>query len=275
MIWFNLIFAFVLGSIVGSFLNVVALRFRTGLSPFSGRSKCFVCGKTLHFYELIPVLSFLFLFGRCSKCRSKISWRYPLIEIITGFLFVGILLKTEMFLAIGFWQFVLAFLYLSAVWGILTVIVLYDIKHKIIPDILVFAFCALSLLQGFMGGMTDFLYTLLAGVLICMPFYFLWLISSGKWIGLGDSKLAFGIGCFLGISGGLSAVALAFWIGAVFGLLFIFVSKYLPRKYGLSLFTKHLTIKSEIPFAPFLILGTALVFFFGVQVFDFVGIMSF
>src|SRR5258708_6429084 len=81
------VFVFIFGTVVGSFLNVLILRFNTG-KTLGGRSQCLVCGKTLNGYELVPLFSFIFLGGRCSKCRSKISIQYPLVELASGFIFL-------------------------------------------------------------------------------------------------------------------------------------------------------------------------------------------
>src|SRR3989338_7047034 len=81
-------FVFVLGAVVGSFLNVVILRLNTGQSIISGKSKCFSCAKKLKWYELVPLASFFALRGKCSACMSKISCQYPIVEMFTGFLFL-------------------------------------------------------------------------------------------------------------------------------------------------------------------------------------------
>ncbi|MEX1120218.1 MAG: hypothetical protein WEB94_00470, partial [Candidatus Paceibacterota bacterium] len=101
----------------------------------------------------------------------------------------------------------------------------------------------------------------IAGPILALPIWFLWIISRGTWIGLGDAKLFLGVGWFLGLSGGVSAFALSFWVGAVVSGLLIFLSMVL-RTRKLNLLAKDLTIKTEIPFAPFIILSFFIVYFF-------------
>ena len=137
------IFAAVLGAIIGSFLNVVVLRYNTGQSV-EGRSACPVCGKPLHWYELIPVLSFVFLRGRCSECRTRISWQYPAVEFGTALLFffsyqksIGVSGLTGASIAM--------FAFYAVAWSLLIVMAAYDLRHKILPDGLTLAFAALAL----------------------------------------------------------------------------------------------------------------------------------
>ncbi len=248
------IFAFIFGVTIGSFLNVVIYRYNSGTSFTCGRSMCFSCGKTLSWYELIPVVSFVIQRGKCLGCKSKISWQYPLVEIMTGLLFTVV-----------FWGHysIIETMYLLVLMSILVVISVYDIRHKIIPDGFVYAFIALSLLQLIWTSdvqMMDWL----AGPILFLPFAGLWFFSRGTWMGFGDAKLALGIGWFLGFYAGLSAIIFAFWIGSVFGLALIGVSKV----NGLFLGDTRFTMKSEVPFGPFLILGTLLVFFFNIDVFS-------
>ncbi len=271
------LFFFALGAIIGSFLNVVVLRYNTG-GGFRDRSRCFSCGKELKWYDLVPVLSFLFLKGRCRCCKSKISFQYPLVELLTGLIF-----------AAAFWQ-ILSFRVSSDIFSIfyflfsidlivlslLIVIAVYDIKHKIIPDSLVFLFGVLALVKLFLT--TEFsallrlphLLDLLAGPILALPLFLLWLISGGRWIGLGDAKLALGIGWFLGFSLGISSMVLGFWIGAVVSASLIVFSKLarigLARRALLNVGLKNLTMKSEVPLAPFLILGFMVVYFFRIDV---------
>ena len=83
------VLVFILGTIIGSFLNVLILRY--GKKDITGRSACPFCGKTLQWYELIPILSFIIQRGKCRLCESKISWQYPLVEFATGSIFVSVL----------------------------------------------------------------------------------------------------------------------------------------------------------------------------------------
>ena len=258
MLIFGIVYTFILGAIVGSFLNVVSLRYNTG-RHLKGRSGCPSCKHPLAWFELIPILSFIFLKGHCTSCRSKISFQYPLIETLTGVLFAGIFIKINALLYFAPQIFVLTFLYYAVCFSLLVVILIYDWKHKIIPDGFVYAFGLIAAVHAlfFFGSGWD----LIAGPLVFLPFYFLWLVSAGKWIGFGDGKLALGIGWFLGIIDGISAIVLAFWIGAVVSLIAIATRK-------------HISMKSEIPFAPFLILGFWLVFYFGWDVVGLHAIMS-
>jgi leader peptidase (prepilin peptidase)/N-methyltransferase len=242
---------FIFGTIVGSFLNVFILRYNTGLSFMKGRSKCFSCGKKLFWHELVPVISYLFLKGKCSECKSKISAQYPLIELLTGILFVAIFWKIGLTLLLPF------YLFLGA---LLVAISVYDFMHKIIPDGMVFTFdivarILLFIKVGFLNVFhMPFFLDIFSGLILFAFFAFLWLVSSGKWMGFGDAKLALGVGWLLGLSGGIMAIMLAFWIGAIVSLLLLAFQK-------LNLSRLSLTIKSEIPFAPFIILGLFLEFF--------------
>ena len=253
---------FILGLIIGSFLNVVILRLNTERS-FGGRSGCMSCQNQLQWYELIPVFSFLGLGGRCRNCKNKISFQYPLVEIITGLVFALLFLKFQDFFFSDTLTFSFNYAYYTVAFSLLIVISVYDLRHKIIPDILSFvfgllAFAGLFFLNpsgslGFSLHIPTFL-GFFAGPIVALPFAFFWLVSSGRWMGLGDAKLAIGLGWLLGLSQALSGVVFAFWIGAVFGITLVIFSK----KHGM---------KSEIPFAPYLVLGAMLVFFFGLYLF--------
>ena len=252
-----------LGFLVGSFLNVVSLRFNTGRS-LEGRSGCYSCGRQLRWYELVPVLSWLMQKGRCRSCESKISPMYVLGEVTTGVLFAGIAARAYFYgmsdvLSLGY---LLGTIFLSIIFSILVVILLYDVRHKIIPDSLSFAFGILSLISIFlftdgfifMPGFEFEWIHLLAGLLIPLPFALIWVFSKGRLIGLGDPKLMIGIGWLLGMSLGFTAIVLSFWIGAGYALIIMLVN-WLGKK-QLLLGSNKRIMKAEVPFAPFLIIGT-------------------
>ncbi|OHA84427.1 MAG: hypothetical protein A2937_01685 [Candidatus Yonathbacteria bacterium RIFCSPLOWO2_01_FULL_47_33b] len=253
---------FVFGAIIGSFLNVVIYRYNSGRSPLTGRSQCFACGKTLSWYELIPVASFLVQRGRCRGCKVRLSWQYPLVEVISGAMFVAIFLLGKP---------ILESVYLVVIFSTLLIIAVYDLRHQIIPDGLAALFAILSLVWFFYtvpgGFMNVFhfphLWALLAGPMLFFPFWALWFVSQGRWMGLGDGKLALGIGWFLGATLGGSAIMLAFWIGAAWALLHMAYQRLAAGFSGVKL-----SMNSEIPFGPFLILGTIVVYFTGVNFFD-------
>ncbi|OGJ02185.1 hypothetical protein A3G53_02225 [Candidatus Nomurabacteria bacterium RIFCSPLOWO2_12_FULL_44_11] len=250
---------FIFGLIIGSFLNVVILRYNTART-FGGRSACMSCQNTLSWHELIPLLSFVILGGRCKNCQTKISWQYPAVELLTGVIFALLFLKFQDIFFLYTLPFALTYAYYGAAFSLLIVVAVYDLKHKIIPDMLAFIFGILAFLglffftsYGFyphLPGLWDFL----AGPLIAFPFAAIWFLSRGTWMGLGDAKLAVGLGWLLGLSRGLSGVVVAFWSGAVLGALLIALTK----KYGM---------KSEIPFAPFLVLGAVIAFLFELHLF--------
>lgn len=258
---------FIFGTIIGSFLNVVSLRYNTGKSLL-GRSGCFSCAKELRWFELFPILSFVFQLGKCIKCKSRISVQYPIVEFLTGAVFLGIFLKFSDLLFTSPYYLLLLSLYFMVIFSILIIIFIYDLKHKIIPDNLVYTFATLAFLGMFfefstLGLSIPTLIMFFSGPLLFLPFFLLWFFSGGKLIGLGDGKLALGMGWFLGLSLGASAIMYSFWIGALISILLMIFFSLNSRE-------KHLTMKSEIPFGPFLILGLVLTFFFEINIFNFI-----
>ncbi len=252
-------FVFIFGLLIGSFLNVVIFRYDTGSSVAKGRSKCFTCDKMLHWYELLPLASFLFQAGRCRGCGSKISWQYPLVELATGFAFVLAYAKAplEVLSPTGF----IIFLLLAKLLSFYVVIAVYDLKHKIIPDLFSYSAALISLV--FIGisylsiGTVDFS-QVIAGPLLFLFFFFFWFISKGKWMGLGDGKLALSVGWLLGLSQGIAAILLSFWIGAIVAILIMLFQKLVSQKGSLGM-------KSEIPFGPFILVGFLIVFIWGID----------
>ncbi|MEK7613169.1 MAG: prepilin peptidase [Patescibacteria group bacterium] len=240
-----LVFMFVaaLGAIIGSFLNALSFRFNTGRS-MGGRSRCMHCRHELAAADLVPIFSYLFLRGKCRYCHARISSQYPLVEGTALVLAVFTYISHPDPASFAFW---------FVVWMILLFSVIYDIRHTIIPWS-----CSLSLIA------LAFLYVLshepsffdfLAGPLLALPLFTISLLSWGRWMGWADGVLELSLGWLLGLAVGFTALVLAFWSGAIVGTLLLLVKK-------------RYTMKSEIPFAPFLILGAAVAHFFHVDFFS-------
>lgn len=264
MIYIGIIFFLILGLIIGSFLNVVILRLNTG-KGLSGRSGCLSCNKKLHWHELLPVVSFLALKRKCSGCGSKISWQYPLVEIFTALIFVSIFLKQLSVFYISPILAIIGLVFFLVIWSILVVIFVYDLRHTIIPNGLVYTFAILSFVYLLISIPKDlwfqfpFVLDVFSGFIFFIPFFLLWFLSGGRWIGLGDGKLVLGIGFLLGFILGLSAIIISFWIGAIFAIFFMLMSRLNTARH-------NITMKSEIPFAPFLIIGTLILFFVPIDI---------
>ena len=264
--------AFIFGAIIGSFLDVVAYRLHTKKS-LNGRSHCLSCGRKLVWYELVPVLSYLGLRGHCRTCSAHIPFRCFLMEVVTGsaFLLIYTLYAHDLLLLFSYF----------GIAALLILIVAYDLRHTIIPDELVVLLIAVALgvvsytaVNG-EDALGAVLGHVAAGGAAAAFLGSFWLVSKGTWMGLGDAKLMFALGLILGPWETFSALVLSFWLGAAISVSLILIERILGllRKRGagttrISFFGAPLKIKSEIPFAPFLVLGFSLVHFFHVDLFQ-------
>lgn len=256
-------FVFSFGLIIGSFLNSIIYRLSLPQKIKARRSFCPHCGHPLQWKDLIPLFSFLILRGRCRYCQKPISWQYPLVEFATGILF---LLITNYQLSAATYQPNLEFFFreffLLLISCFLLIIFVYDLRHFIIPDQIIYPAIAITFLYQLLGAFdfrvldssfkfqTSNLINPLFSALLALVFFFaIFLISRGKWLGFGDVKLAFLMGLFLGFPEILAALFFAFSIGAIIGLGLIISKK------------KHL--QSKIPFGPFLVTGTFIALFWG------------
>ena len=255
----------IFGLVIGSFLNVVILRH--GVKTIGGRSGCLSCGAQLCWYDMLPVVSWIALTGRCRSCGSSISPQYPLVELSTAALF-GLLGASPLSLELLAVSLVIA--------ALLILISVYDLRHTIIPDEWSYAFAILSfaasvpfaLHLGIEGGIIPLI---IAGPLCALPLFALWLFSRGRWMGLGDAKLALGIGYLLGMQSGLIAVFFAFVIGALISVCILlpysYVKHILSRGKGITRLGRgreRFTMKSEVPFGPFLVMSTIVIWLLGI-----------
>lgn len=227
-----LVFFFVLGAIVASFVHVVVLRLHTGRSILTGRSVCDSCGEPLSWYHLIPIISFVHLFGRCGMCGSKIGISHVFVEIVFALLFLWVYMMFGLSISL---VFALLFIVLCGA------IVLYDIRHTIIPNEFVYPLIILGALHAYISS--GFLYTVIAAASMAALFALIWLVSRGRAMGFGDAKLVFGLALFVGYPISLSGFLLSFWGGAVISILLLVFQG------------KRRTMSHEVPFAPYLVLG--------------------
>lgn len=260
------------GVIIGSFLNVVILRLNTGRGS-GGRSMCLSCAKTLTWVELVPVLSFVLLGRRCRGCKSRVSWQYPLVELTTAALFALLwYLTLPVYYTHGTTLFLAHWGLLATLFSTYVVIFVYDLYHKIIPDVCAYtAACiaalyhVLVLLSG--TGIGRDWWDTLAPLAFFIPFWALWYVSRGRWMGLGDGKLAISIGFLLGLSVGTTALIFAVWLGAIIGILMLVTDALNRRASGI-------TMRREIPFAPFLLIATLVAFVVPIDIFSLMLLFS-
>jgi prepilin signal peptidase PulO-like enzyme (type II secretory pathway) len=251
-------FFFVSGLFVGSFLNVVILRL--GKSDFKeiwmGRSRCPKCKKTLKWFELIPVLSFILQGGKCRYCKKPISLQYPLVEFSTGLLFALIFLKFGNTLNSYFLIFISC---------LLIILFVYDLKTQMIPDIIAYIAIGLALVYSLtlslLYSLTPWWSPFLAAIVAGGFFAILVLVSKEKWMGQGDIKLGALMGLLLGYPNVFVGLFLAFVLGALVSLVLIALKKK--------------TLKSQIPFGPFLITAIFVTIFYGEAILNwYLGILS-
>ena len=245
---------FIFGAVIGSFLNVVILRLPNGRS-LGGRSACAICGHTLGPKDLFPFFSYIFLGGKCRYCGKKISPRYFIIETLTAVLFLVAYLFLIPATAVSVVKLV-------AFWVILSTLVcvfVIDLEHFLILDEVIFPMSAIIL---FLNLVTDllskhsvwnlgsaFVSGIIGAVAAVLPFFILWYVSRGKWMGFGDVKLAIFLGLALGWPNVLVGLMLAIFLGGI-------ISAFL-----LALTSSNL--KTKLPFGTFLAVGSAVALFYG------------
>lgn len=268
----ELVIFFILGLVVGSFINAyvyrIAVRYKLMKRSFAGAqddrwSYCDWCGRRLHWWENIPVVSYLIQEGKSRCCEKKLPILYPIVEIVTGLLFMQILNSNIEILnnfEIQNLNFkTISFLMMSmAIVGFLVFSAVFDLKYMILPDFstncMIFLALVYKLLMGVNANLM--LADVLWGVCLYGFFYFLHVLTKGKGMGFGDVKLAFVMGFFLGWPRAIVSLYTAFIVGAVVGLTVLIFNKK-KRKNRL------------IPFGPFMIMGIMVAWWWGDSIWNY------
>lgn len=236
----ELIAFFAAGAVVASFTGVIAERYQTGQSFLTGRSRCDSCNRTLDTRDLVPVLSWLLTGGRCRSCRVPLPVRYALTEAVLGVLFV------VSYLLLGI---TVPLLFMLAALSILLFIVLYDLRHTIVPPaasmLLVVVAAAYACTAYDLATLSVAL--MVAGI-IGLLFVLLFVASRGRAMGLGDAPVALALSILVGPVA-ISGLVFSFWIGAVIGIVVLVLRRGGP------------TMGIEVPFVPFLAAGYLLALF--------------
>jgi leader peptidase (prepilin peptidase)/N-methyltransferase len=242
----TIIAAFIIGLVIGSFLNVCIYRIPEGKSIISPPSHCPNCGERIKWYDNIPVISYLLLRGKCRNCGSPISIQYPLVELLTGFLTAAVVYKFGLTLT--------ALYYAVFIWSLI-VISLIDIKTMLVPvKLCYFTMLFGILLSPFIPQIT-FKDSVLGAsfgagiILFIIETYYV--ITGKEGMGYGDANIMAVVGAFLGWKNILVTLFFASLVGAVIGIVLMA--------------TKGKNFKSALPFGPFISIGAVIALFFGNQ----------
>lgn len=233
---------FVLGTIFGSFFNVVGLRMPQGISFVHGPSSCPACTKPLQWYELIPILSYVLQRGKCTRCHHHLSLIYPFIECTTGCLFV------ISYIQLGLTSALLpTLLFIS----FLMIIVVTDLTYMVIPNKLLFLFLVCFIFIHMVHPLQP-LYDAIIGTVVGFVLVALIIVISKGGMGAGDMKLLAVLGLVLGTKKVLLTFFIAVCVGAIVGLILMYWYKNDKT--------------TKIAFAPFLALGAVISYFYGTDI---------
>ena len=254
MIFFYSFLIFIFGICLGSFVNVCIHRLPKNKQIISGRSFCPKCKKKINWYDNLPIISFLFLSGKCRKCKKVIPIRYLIVELITGIIFLLIYSSLDNFSSI---------IFLSILSLIFITIFFIDLENFIIPDSLNLSIIGLALIKNFLPNFnTSIIHeinqSIIGGIVGYLSIWIIiFLYKTFKKIdgmGLGDAKLMAGIGLLFG----WQSIPFVLFVSSILGLIFV-----IP-----SLLKKQKTMRTEIPFGPFIILACLIYFTYGSVIYD-------
>lgn len=233
---------FALGSVLASFTAVIAERLHTGQSWVNGRSRCNSCNRELSALDMVPVLSWLVFRGRCRTCCARVPALYALSEVLLGSVFALSYLKLGLVLSLA--PLLMAF-------SVLAFIVMYDLRHTIVPmtsSLLLILFSLLYAVLSMGAGARLGLTLVVAGV-ISLFFFLLYAGSRGRAMGLGDAPVALALSILVGGSLAVPGLLFSFWLGALVGIAILAMT---PKGHRMGI---------EVPFVPFLAAGYLLAFF--------------
>ncbi len=291
---FYLIALFMLGAIMGSFLNVVAVDFMNlymkhdlehksewkfflshwkskqfWQEVFDRRSACDTCEIKLTPKELVPVVSYLWQKGKCNSCEVKFSPQHLYVELLCGVIFTGVFLAVFSSYTALSGLFIAEILYMFVFFGLAIIILLFDIEHQIIPDVLVHSLVLLAFGAHMLGFLSvpqvSLLNTAIAAIAVALPLFLFWLASKGTWMGMADSKLGLAMGALLGVSLGITSFFFSFWIGALVAIALWAVSRFGPKNDK-----EEIGMKTAIAFGPYMVLAVWLIYVTKINLFPFV-----
>lgn len=274
---FFLLAVFMLGAILGSFLNVVAVdSMNTYMSNdlenkselgfvvkqlrsksfwkhlATHRSSCDTCKTVLTPKELVPVVSYLWQKGTCRSCNTSFAPQHLYVELFAGAIFTGVFLTVFNAYATFSPMFIAELAYMFVFFGLGMIMLLFDYEHMIVPNMLVYPMFVLALGAHVLGFQSvpdiSLVESLVAALTLAIPLFALWFFSKGRWMGMADSKIALVMGALLGFAMGISAWVVSFWLGAAIGLLMIALTSK-KEKDG------SIKMKSAIPFGPFMFIA--------------------
>lgn len=255
----GILFTFVVGAAVGSFLNVIVDRAQDEESPFKGRSHCDNCKKNLALLDLVPVFSYLFLRGRCRYCGKKLSIYYPLVEIVTGLIFVSSTLWFLLYTLSGndIYTTIISLIVLWILSSVLIVIFFADMKYGIIPFNAVILGVIVTLIFHIFSPLfdTSLINYFISALVAFACFLGLYFLTKRKGIGLGDVVYVFLMGLILGYPRIIVGFYIAFLSGALISVILIFLKKKKIKG-------------GTISFGPFLVAGTYISMLFGNNIID-------
>lgn len=230
-----------LGAVLASFAGVIAERMHTGQSWAKGRSRCNSCREQLQAKDLFPIASWLSTGGRCRYCSAKIPAQYVLFELCLAVVFAAAVLKLGLTLSLG--------VFLAAVL-VVGVIVLYDLRHMLVPLTAAGVLIALAILAALIREQNTGAFMVDIAIAACVALFFLLLHvgSRGRAMGLGDTPVAFGLALLVGWVDAITGLLFSFWIGAIIGIAILVMRRGGP------------TMGIAVPFVPFMAAGFLLAY---------------